>query len=328
MLVNPLVYDGYPSIGCATCTAAGGGRRRRRAAAAGPAPARPNAASTPERAPGRARAGPPRPAAAGRDRARQRATRRAAAADRPSWRGLVTARAGRRGLPGLRVAGGLPGPRAAVRGRRARGARRARGRERAARPPSWCCRCCSPRPTTATPTCPALLAGGPARLPGAAHPLRRSRSGPHPGAAARAGPAAGRGRRAGHAGRPGGTAVVLAAAGSSQPGGERRRGPAGRGLAGRPAAGAPWCPRTRPRPRPPRPRPWPGCAAAGAPRVVVATYLLAPGRVRRPGPRAVAGRRGRGRLGAARRRPGGGRRDASTGTGRRAGCAAPRRRSA
>ena len=43
VLVNPLVYDGYPSIGCATCTRVEPGADPR--AAGGPGPARPSAAS-------------------------------------------------------------------------------------------------------------------------------------------------------------------------------------------------------------------------------------------------------------------------------------------
>ncbi len=46
VLVNPLQYDGYPSIGCRPCTRTGRSQGRTSAAAAGPTATRPSAGST------------------------------------------------------------------------------------------------------------------------------------------------------------------------------------------------------------------------------------------------------------------------------------------
>ena len=140
--------------------------------------------------------------------------------------------------------------------------------------PWWCSRCCSPRPTTAGPTYRGSLAGATAGLPGLriryGEPL-----GPHPGLVRALE------RRLAKAGQdpgedPAGTAVVLASAGSSHPAANAAIArlasgwqAARRWLAVRPAYAS-------------AASPAPAEAVAdllrgGRARVVVATYLLAPG---------------------------------------------------
>ena len=116
-------------------------------------------------------------------------------------------------------------------------------------------------------------AGPGRRAPAAPGHLRRHARAA-PAAAPRAGTAPGRGGPRHE--RPGRTAVVLAAAGSSDPEANATIARLAAQWQARP--GGTRC--ARPTPRPPTPRRrrrWPACCRPGCRRVVVATYLLAPG---------------------------------------------------
>ncbi len=271
-----------------------------RGAGAGKALARPNAASTADhrggaarRAAGRCRGSPP--AAAGR-RARQRGSARCRDYRRPDGAGQRAGRpprpgrAGRQdGLPGACPAVGDPGARrAGSRQRPARGQRRGTAA-------SSCCRCCSPRHTTARWTCPRCWRARAGRCPacGSDTASRWGRircccarsTAAWPSAAPRAGP--------GSAGPalpprpPAAPARRCRARPVTSRSCSRRPDPAAppptppspgwRPSGRRPGDGARSFPPMRPRPRPTPAEAVSALLRDGAPCVVVATYLLAPG---------------------------------------------------